>query len=135
MGGAPNRRTESRAAGKQGVGMYQFSYAEVAQDVGLDARQREREALDHSIDLLEKAAAKGPHSREAVEAVYVTRKLWAVLIEDLASSENGLPESLRAELLSIGLWIMREADAIRLGRSTNFKGIIEITVLIRDGLA
>ena len=36
--------------------------------------------------------------------------------------------------VSIGLWIMREAEAIRLGRSNNFAGIIEITTLIRDGL-
>ena len=29
---------------------------------------------------------------------------------------------------------MREAEAIRLGKSENFKGIIEITTLIREGL-
>ena len=98
--------------------MYQFSYAEVAQDVEVDARQREREALDHSIELLEKAEARGPKSREAVEAIYATRSLWAILVEDLAGPENALPETLRAELISIGLWIMREAEAIRLGRNS-----------------
>ncbi|MEF2550843.1 flagellar biosynthesis regulator FlaF [Aurantimonas sp. A2-1-M11] len=114
--------------------MYQFSYAEVAQDIEVDARERERQALDHSIEQLKKADADGPRSRAAIEAIYTTRSLWALVIEDLASADNGLPEALRAELISIGLWIMREAEAIRLGKSDNFKGIIEITTLIREGL-
>lgn len=114
--------------------MYQFSYAEVAQDVEVDARDRERQALSHSIALLEKAQAKGPRSRDAIEAIYMTRSLWSILVEDLASAENGLPEVLRAELISIGLWIMREAEAIRLGKSKNFAGIIEVSTTIRNGL-
>ena len=114
--------------------MYQVSYADVARDVEVDARERERRALDHSIELLRKAEKSGPRSRDAIEAIYTTRSLWAILVEDLSSSDNGLPEVLRAELISIGLWIMREAEAIRLGRSQNFAGIIEITTLIRDGL-
>ena len=114
--------------------MYQFSYAEVAQDTAVDAREREKRALDHSIALLEKAEKNGPRTRDAIEAIYTTRSLWAVLVEDLASQENGLPDNLRAELISIGLWIMREAEAIRLGKSENFRGIIEISKLIRDGL-
>ncbi|MER0238900.1 flagellar biosynthesis regulator FlaF [Fulvimarina sp. MAC8] len=114
--------------------MYQFSYAEVAQDTAVDARERERQAFDHSIALLEKAEKSGPRSRDAIEAVYITRSFWAILIEDLGSAENGLPEELRAELISIGLWIMAEAESIRVGKSTNFQGIIEISRLIRDGL-
>lgn len=114
--------------------MYQFSYAEVTQDVEVDARDRERQALDHSIALLERAAVSGPRSRDAIDAIYATRSLWAILVEDLAGAENGLPEELRAELISVGLWIMREAEAIRLGKSDNFKGIIEISTLIRNGL-
>ena len=40
----------------------------------------------------------------------------------------------RADLISIGLWIMREAEQIRLEKSSNFKGIIEVSAAIRDGL-
>ncbi|MBB4002487.1 MAG: flagellar biosynthesis regulator FlaF [Aurantimonas endophytica] len=114
--------------------MYQFSYAEVTQDVEVDARDRERQALDHSITMLERASVSGPRSRDAIDAIYATRSLWAILVEDLAGEDNGLPEDLRAELISVGLWIMREAEAIRLGKSENFKGIIEISTLIRNGL-
>jgi flagellar protein FlaF len=56
-------------------------------------------------------------------------------MEDLSKPENDLPERLRADLISIGLWIMREAEDIRLEKSSNFRGIIEVSQNIRDGLA
>ena len=62
------------------------------------------------------------------------RRLWGYLIEDLAKPDNDLPKNLRAELISIGLWIMREAEQIRLEASSNFKGLIEVSTAIRDGL-
>jgi flagellar protein FlaF len=114
--------------------MYQFSYAEILQDDPHEARFRERGALEHAIELLRKAEEKGPQSRESIEALFFLRKLWTVLIEDLSNPENGLPESLRADLISIGLWIMKEADLIRSDKSRNFSGISEICAIIRDGL-
>ena len=114
--------------------MYQFSYAEVAQESSVTARDREREALDRTIALLERAEAAGPRSREAVEAIFVTRNLWSLLVEDLASAENALPEEFRAALISIGLWIMRESESIRLGKTDSFRAVIEVTTMIRDGL-
>ena len=62
------------------------------------------------------------------------RRLWGLLIEDLARPENDLPKALRADLISIGLWIMREAEEIRLEKSDNFKGLIDVSMSIRDGL-
>lgn len=115
--------------------MYQFSYAEVLDETPQGARQRERQAIEHSIELMRAADAAGAQSREAVEALLFVRKLWGILIEDLAKPDNDLPEQLRADLISIGLWIMREAEQIRLEKSTNFKGMIEVSQTIRDGLA
>ncbi len=115
--------------------MYQFSYAEVLDETPQGARQRERQAIEQSIELLQAADKAGAQSREAVEALHFARKLWAILVEDLAKPENDLPQKLRADLISIGLWLMREAEEIRLDRSTNFKGMIEVSESIRDGLA
>ena len=114
--------------------MYQFSYAEVLDETPQGARERERQALDRSIELLEAADKAGVRSREAIEALLFVRRLWSVLIEDLADTENDLPQALRADLISIGLWVMREAEQIRLEKSANFKGIIEVSATIRDGL-
>jgi flagellar protein FlaF len=114
--------------------MYQFSYAEVLDETPQGARERERQALDRSIELLEAADKVGVRSREAIEALLFVRRLWSVLIEDLADPENDLPQALRADLISIGLWIMREAEQIRLEKSSNFRGIVEVSTVIRDGL-
>ena len=72
--------------------MYQFSYAEVLEETPQTARQRERHAIEHSIQLLQ-AAEKA------------------------------------------GVWIMREAEQIRLEKSDNFKAIIEVSQSICEGLA
>lgn len=114
--------------------MYQFSYAEIAQESFASARHRERDAFDRSLESLQKAEVAGPQTREAVEAIHLTRSLWSILVEDLASPENQLPEDLRGSLISIGLWVMRETDAIRLGRQKSFAALIDITTSIRDGL-
>ncbi len=114
--------------------MYNFSYAEVLEEAPRDARQRERMAIEHAIELLECAEAKGPRSREAIDALDFVRRLWGMLIEDLANAENDLPKALRADLISIGLWIMREAEQIRQEESKNFRGLIDVTRSIADGL-
>jgi len=74
--------------------MYQFSYAEVLDETPQGARERERQALDRSIELLEAADKVGVRSREAIEALLFVRRLWSVLIEDLADPENDLPQAL-----------------------------------------
>lgn len=114
--------------------MYKFAYDEVLDDAPKAARENERTALERSISLLTIAEENGPQSRECVEALYFVRKLWGIFIEDLAESENGLPPKLRADLVSVGLWVMREAEEIRQGRSTNFKGLIDVSRIIAEGL-
>ncbi len=114
--------------------MYQFSYADIQTDSVADARDRERQLLSRSIDLLGAAAKKGASSLEAVEAIHFTNRVWTSLLEDLGNPENALPKDLRANLISIGLWLLREADAVRQGRSDNFEGLIEVSAIIRDGI-
>jgi flagellar biosynthesis activator protein FlaF len=114
--------------------MYQFSYAEIVEDTAQDCRARERRAFDRAVSLLKLAKQNGPRSLEAVEALLFLRRLWSALMEDLVSPENGLPQALRASLISIGLWVMKEADQIRLEQSENFDGLIEINAILRDGL-
>lgn len=114
--------------------MYQFSYADVQQDGVAEAREREREALNHSISLLTAAKANGLESRDAIEAVYFVSRLWVRFVEDLASPDNQLSDELKANLISIGIWVIKEAERIRQRQSDNFQGIIDISIIIRDGL-
>ena len=114
--------------------MYQLSYAEVLEDDQATARRVEAQALDRAVVLLEKAAAILRPSREGVEALHFTRQLWMTFVQALQSPENALPAELRANLISIGIWVLKEADAIRRGTSTNYAGIADVCVMIRDGL-
>lgn len=114
--------------------MYKFAYAELLDETPKIAREREVQAIERSINLLQEAEKQGPRSREASEAVHFLNRLWSIFIEDLARPENDLPKELRANLISVGLWIMKEADLIRQDQSTNFKGIIEVSSIIAEGL-
>jgi len=114
--------------------MYQFSYADVQTDSVADARDREKQLLTRSIDMLVAAQESGPLSLKSIEAIHFLNRVWRSLIEDLGSPENALPSDLRANLISIGLWLLREAEEIRQGRSDNFDGLIEVSQIIRDGI-
>lgn len=114
--------------------MYQFSYADIQTDSVADAKDRERQLLSRSIDLLTTASAVGPASMEAIEALHFTNRVWTTFVEDLGSPDNALPKELRANLISIGLWLLREAEEVRQGRSDNFEGLIEVSQIIRDGI-
>ncbi|MDH6233392.1 flagellar protein FlaF [Mesorhizobium soli] len=114
--------------------MYQFSYADIQHDSVADAKDREKQLLGRSIDLLMAARTVGTNSMEAIEALQFTNRLWTTFIDDLGSPENGLPPELRANLISIGLWLLREAEEVRQGRSDNFEGLIEVSQIIHDGI-
>jgi flagellar protein FlaF len=114
--------------------MYQFSYAEIMADDVADAKDRERQVLDKAISMLRKAKQLGRNSHEAVEALYFTRRVWIAFIQDLGQPENQLPDNLKADIISIGIWILKEAERIRMRESNNFDGIIDIITIIKDGL-
>jgi flagellar biosynthesis activator protein FlaF len=114
--------------------MYQFSYADIQSDSVADAKDREKQLLGRSIDLLMTARDVGAGSLEAIRALHFANRLWTTFIEDLGSPENALPQELRANLISIGLWLLREAEEVRQGRSDNFEGLIEVSQIIHDGI-
>lgn len=114
--------------------MYQFSYADIQTDSVADAKDRERQLLSRSIDLLTRASAAGVNSMDAIEALNFTNRVWTSLLDDLGNPDNALPKELRANLISIGLWILREAEDLRQGRTESFEGLIEVSQIIRDGI-
>jgi flagellar protein FlaF len=114
--------------------MYQFTYAEVIEDSPQQMRERERDAIDRAVDLLREAQNAGARSAEAHDALVYTRRLWTIFLDDLSSNGNDLPEALRAQLISIGIWVLKEIERIRTGAVDSFADLIEINAIIRDGL-
>lgn len=114
--------------------MYKFSYAEILEDDVHEARVREQAAIDRAIELMTLAEERGSQSPEATEAVGYVQKLWSYLIKDLVDPGNELAETLKADLISIGLWAIKEADRVRNDPSKNFLALIEVNKTIRNGL-
>lgn len=114
--------------------MYQFPHADIPTGSAAGAKNRERQLLTRSIDMLSAAALAGHGSTEAIEALNFTNSVWTALVRDLGSSDNALPRELRANLISIGLWLLREAEDISQGRTDNFEGLIEVSEIIRNGM-
>lgn len=114
--------------------MYNKSYAIIAQESPQHYRRMERAVLEQAIEEIRSASAHGPMSVEAFKANARMRRIWNVLMSDLASDDNGLPNELRASLISIGIWIQKELDKIDSGKSDNFSGVIEINQMIINGL-
>ena len=114
--------------------MYQFSYTEILDDTATESRKREQRAFERSIELLREAQLAGPKSRQGAEAITFVNRLWSLLMEDLAKPENALPKELKAELISIGIWVMGELEQVRKGKKDDFSAIIEVSDSIAKSL-
>ncbi|MGE0233170.1 MAG: flagellar biosynthesis regulator FlaF [Hyphomicrobiaceae bacterium] len=114
--------------------MLNSQYAEFQQDDQTEAREHERLAIDHSIVLMECAEGEARTPADVANAILFASRLWTVLIEDLASPENGLPNDIRAQIISIGIWILREIEGIRSGQNRSFADIIMVSKAIKEGL-
>jgi flagellar biosynthesis activator protein FlaF len=114
--------------------MYMKHYEQIAEETSERIRSNELRAIEHSVLLMEQAEKSGMEPRPVIEAVFFVNRLWGVLLEDLASRDNVLPEDLRAKLISIGIWILRTAEDIRHNKIADFKAIISVSQTIALGL-
>lgn len=67
-------------------------------------------------------------------ALAKNQKLWIALRDDLASERNGLPPQLRAQLLSIALWVERQTLQVVGGRP-GLQALIDVNNSILGGLS
>ena len=110
-------------------------YAETLLADPRTARADERAALIRLAAMIVAAEGSGPGSRLAIEAIDAVNTILSALLVDLIRPENDLPVDLRAHLVSIGIFLLRHAEAIRRGQSQDFRTLRDITLSIADGLA
>jgi flagellar biosynthesis activator protein FlaF len=115
--------------------MQSASYLRVVSDSPSAERRRERDAILRTIDMMMLAETAGRQSVDAAKAMLAVQRLWSIFIEDLSQPENALPPKLRADMISIGLWMFREIENIRSGEEKSFQALIEVSASIADGLA
>ncbi len=61
------------------------------------------------------------------------RRLWSVLAGDCANDANALPDQLRANIISLGLFVNRHTSEV-MTRGESFEPLIEINRSIMQGL-
>ena len=68
-----------------------------------------------------------------MDALDWNRRLWSVLAADCASNGNQLPVPLRANIISLSLWVNRHTSAI-MRNEAEFGPLIDINKMMMQGL-
>jgi flagellar protein FlaF len=69
-----------------------------------------------------------------MDALDWNRRLWSTLATDCADENNNLPGPLRANLISLSIWVAKHTSAV-MRREEDFEPLIEINRIIMQGLA
>lgn len=67
------------------------------------------------------------------EAAVENMRLWTLLAADLAEEGNALPESLRAQIISLAIFSARHTEAVLAGRASA-EILVDINTAIMRGL-
>lgn len=76
----------------------------------------------------------GKRDSEFFDAIDWNRRLWSALSTDCAAVGNTLPKPLRAQIISIALWVSRYSTKVALGRA-DLDALVDINRIIMEGLA
>jgi flagellar protein FlaF len=61
------------------------------------------------------------------------RRLWSALATDCSSNGNGLPDGVRAQIISLSLWVNRHTSAV-MRKEESFQALIDVNRSIMQGL-
>ncbi|BEV12617.1 flagellar biosynthesis regulator FlaF [Asticcacaulis sp. DW145] len=83
--------------------------------------------------LMEAAELDRSEVARRMDALDWNRRLWSVLGTDCALPGNGLPDALRAQIISLSIWVNRHTSAVMRGQE-EITPLIEVNRLIMQGL-
>ena len=72
--------------------------------------------------------------RERMEALDWNRRMWSVLAADCSVDGNGLPDMVRANIISLSIWVNRHTSLV-MRNQEEIGPLIEINRIIMQGLA
>jgi len=84
--------------------------------------------------LMEAAKADPADLAARMDALDWNRRMWSALATDCASPDNSLPAPVRAQIISISLWVSKHTSAV-MRREEEFDPLIDINRIVMQGLA
>lgn len=69
-----------------------------------------------------------------IDALDWNRRLWSALATDCANPDNAMDKSLRAQIISISLFVSRHSSSVMRG-DDDFDALIDINKMVMQGLA
>ena len=96
------------------------------------ARRDEALAFERLAGMLE--GVRVP-STEATRAAHNVRRIWSALVVDLGGPDNSYPPALKAELIGIGIAMIRDAEALLDGEPAAATRMAEVSRMFAGGLS
>jgi flagellar protein FlaF len=69
-----------------------------------------------------------------IDALDWNRRVWSALANDCASQANSLPAAVRAQIISISIWVSRHTSQV-MRREATIEPLIEVNRAIMQGLS
>lgn len=72
--------------------------------------------------------------RGRMDALDWNRRMWSALGADCASPDNKLPQALRAQFISLSIWVGKHTSAV-IRQEDDIDALIDVNRIIMQGLA
>ena len=84
--------------------------------------------------LIDAASLPDTEVGRRAEALATNRRLWSLLASDCAAEGNALPQPLRAQIISLAMFVDRHSSAV-MRKGASFDVLVEINRSIMQGLS
>ncbi|HEY2104884.1 MAG TPA: flagellar biosynthesis regulator FlaF [Caulobacteraceae bacterium] len=84
--------------------------------------------------LMDAAAAAPDDLQTKINALDWNRRMWSTMAADCAQPENALPPALRAQIISLSMWVGRYSSQVMRGKEP-IDALIDINRIMMQGLA
>lgn len=72
--------------------------------------------------------------KRTIDALDWNRRMWSVFSSDCGAKGNGLPDELRASIISLSIWASKHTSLVMRGQA-KVEALVDVNRMIMDGLA
>ncbi len=84
--------------------------------------------------LMEAANVDPTDTKTRIEALDWNRQVWSALAVDCATPANSLPVKVRAQIISLSIWVGKHTSAV-MRRQEDIEPLIDVNKIIMQGLS